>query len=393
MKLSKITKQETGDLLNQLDVCQKERAELVKILSSRNLVSQRIIHELDDIQTKYGDDRRTEIVNEEPIKKIDCIKDIEELLIFGKNTICREKLENYRLQHRAGKGLKIASTDEGHSNNHILPVQTLSKILMFSSRGMVFCVPALNIPTKRNKYSKATNIADIIDISFDDYLKSSLVINKEQYSNDVVISSVNGKIKKVSLEKLLTNRSKGKRAMTLNPGDEIMQASVASPQHHILCYTQNGKVAMYPPTEIPYIKSLGGKGVKAMTLKKGDTMKGFISGDLSDNKFLFSYGIKGFGKLTPMSIFPERRNRPSVGILAMKLDKKTGSLGGMFYVDKEDQIMFITALGKSIRIGMKEVRTTSRVTKGVKLINLEKNDHIVYAKIIPNSEENNEEKK
>ncbi len=373
MRLQRLTALEVGKVEADLKEIRLRIAELEKILSSDEIRRGIIKEELMELSKKYGDKRRTKIsfrqIKERTVA--DLVPQEDDVIILSEGSLLkRVSLEEYRAQRRGGKGI-ITSTRKEDSVKSILPCSSHDSIFLFTNTGRVLRTVAYEIEKKTRK-SVGVTAATYVPLQEGEVVEQ---IMKAPESKDahLVILTRDGFIKRTPAEALLEMRSSGLRIINLVGDDEVVSVESLTGDGNIVAISNSGKASVFRASEVRPT-GRNSRGVKAMRLKPGEyIITGFVA---SDDEEILTVSEKGIGKRTPISEFSVH-HRGTSGILVFKKTDKTGNLVKAIPVRPEDEILIITRNEKTIRLHVSDIRSQSRVTSGVKLIDTSEDDSVL----------------
>jgi DNA gyrase subunit A len=375
MQLQRLTRLEREKIVKEYKEMKKLIARLRKILGSEELILEIIVDELKKIKKEYQDERKTEIIEEEitELKPEDLIKEEDVVVTYtSSGYVKRTSLSYYHFQSRGGKGRRGIKMKPEDVVQALFTCSTHSYLLIFTSKGRLYWLKAMLIPDL-GVSSRGKSIRNLVQFEPDE-TASSLVAVKE-FSEDkyIVMLSSDGRIKKTRLSDFCHIRKGGIIAMGLNPKTELLTAKLTDGEKDIVIGTTLGKAIRFSESDV---RPMGRQaaGVRAISLGAKDRIVGMVVAGEGE-KYIFTGSEKGCGKKTEVSRYPKHR-RGGKGVINLKVSKKTGKAVGMVGISDEDLIL-ITQMGKVIRIKTEQIRSISRATQGVRIINLEKGDHVV----------------
>jgi len=375
MQLQKLTGLERDKILKEYKELKKLIAQLRKILGSEELIYGIIIDELKEIRQSYHDERRTEIIPEEvaDIKAEDLIKEEDVVLTYtSSGYVKRTSLSYYHFQSRGGKGRRGISMKAEDVVQDLFISSTHSYLLIFTDQGRLYWLKALLVPDL-GVASRGKSIINLVEMEPGE--KAESVVAVKEFSEDkfIVMLCSDGRIKKTALSDFRHIRKGGIIAIGMTPKSELLSAKLTDGSKDIIIGTKQGKAIRFKESDV---RSMGRQaaGVKAINLGKKDKIIGMVIAGKKE-KYIFTASEKGQGKKTEVGSYPRHR-RGGKGVINLKISAKTGDAVGIVGVSDEDVIL-ITEMGKVIRIKTEQVRSLSRATQGVKLINLEKGDKVV----------------
>ncbi len=398
MRLRQLTGLEQDKLRAEYDELIKEIAHLKEILENKELRMNIIKEELEEIDKKYGDDRRTDIVySSEEFNPEDFYADDEMIItISHMGYIKRTPLTEFRTQGRGGVGAKGSTTRDNDFIEYIYPASMHNTMMFFTQKGRCFWLKVYEIP-EGAKNTKGRAMQNMLNIDPDDKVKAFIKVKKlndEDYLNShyIIMGTKKGVIKKSSLKDYSRPRVNGVNAITIKEGDELLQARLTDGNAEVLMATKKGRAIRFNEK---HVRSMGrtAAGVKGITLSApDDEVVGMICVANPDDNILV-VSEKGFGKRSRLEDY-RVTNRGGKGVKTMKITEKTGNLIAIKNVTDEHDLMIINKSGIAIRLAVKEISVLGRATMGVKLINLsKKQDEIASVTKVPsdNGEEENGE--
>ena len=384
MKMGKLTGIEVEKLLKEYRELVARINEYRKILSNETEVYSIIKSELEELKNKYGDARRTRIDlgNGTDFDIEDVIPDEEIVVLVTKRGYIKSTpLENYRKQGRGGKGVIGVRTSEEDFVVNILTTTRLSKTVIITSKGKAYVLSNYLIDHS-SRDAKGKLLANYIKIESDESVQAVLSIRNEEVEGKyLVITTKSGKIKKTPFEAFLNVRSSGIRAIGLAEDDRVIDASLTVEESDtIIISTRYGMVIRFP---LEQVRTMGrsAAGVMGIRLKKSDEVVSANVVRADDDRFLFTATEKGGGKRTDISEY-RCQNRGGMGVKNIYGLERIGNVIGTLVVTGEDEIILATRGGMSIRIPIDQVRSTGRVTKGVRIVDLKEEDIVASMAVV-----------
>ncbi len=390
MRLRQLTGLEQDKLRAEYDELIKEIAHLKEILENKEMRMNIIKEELEEIDRKYGDDRRTDIVySSEEFNPEDFYADDEMIItISHMGYIKRTPLTEFRTQGRGGVGAKGSTTRDNDFIEYIYPASMHNTMMFFTQKGRCFWLKVYEIP-EGAKNTKGRAMQNMLNIDPDDKVKAFIKVKKlndEEYLNShyIIMGTKKGIIKKSSLKDYSRPRVNGVNAITIKDGDELLQARLTDGNAEVLMATKKGRAIRFNEK---HVRSMGrtAAGVKGITLSApDDEVVGMICVvDPEDNILVVSE--KGYGKRSRLEDY-RVTNRGGKGVKTMKISEKTGNLIAIKNVTDEHDLMIINKSGIAIRLAVKQISVLGRATMGVKLINLsKKQDAIASVTKVPSA--------
>jgi DNA gyrase subunit A len=336
-----------------------------------------------DLRKKYGDKRRTEIVEEEArrLTRDELIAHADMVVTLSMNGYAkRTSLDTYKLQHRGGKGvLGMRTTKDDDVIQHTLVADTKDTILLFTDLGRVYSFKCYHIQEDTSRTTRGTPIRVLIPtLPENDKITSVVALSDLHQGGFLVLATERGEIKRVPLERFAAIRSNGIIAMDLDDGDRLISARAAKDGDEIMVVTRNGMSVCFPVEQLR-VRSRTAGGVRAIRLKFGDRA---ISMDVVDPEgSLLAVSENGYGKLTRMDKF-RRQARGGSGVIAFKVDEKTGPLAATLVVEGSEELVIATAKAQVHRTRLSEVGVQGRYARGVWVMRPADGDHITSLAIL-----------
>ncbi len=353
--------------------------ELRGILADENKVKEIIKEDLLDIKRRYADDRKTECVPlEEEIVLEDLIERHKCLITMSHaGYIKRRPADSYSAQHRGGKGIIGMTTKDEDFVEKVIVADSHSNLMMFTSKGKVFTKKAYLIP-EAGRTAKGTNIANILEIEKDDKITALIDMERFDMGGYLTMVTRNGIIKRTKVSEYEYQRKGGKRAITLDEGDELVFVAHTTGENEIVVATKNGFAVRFVESNAREVGRTA-RGVIAIRLTDNDLVAGAAVVD--DTKKLLFITENGFGKRCEFENFP-RHNRGGKGVICHKLSDKTGRIADIAPVDENEDIMLITNDGTVIRTPVSGISVYGRTAAGVIVMRLSEGATIVnFAKV------------
>ncbi len=368
MTLGKLTGMERQKIEDELARLAALIAELRAILADENRIKQIIKDEMTGIADKYGDARRTEIVEaedeiilEDLIERHKCI-----ITLTHAGYIKRQPADSYEAQGRGGMGKKSITTKEEDFIEKVIAVNSHSFLLMFTNLGRVYMRKAYMIP-EASRTAKGTNIVNILELSEGEKVTSVIGVSGFADTEYLTMVTRQGVIKRTSLREFEYQRKGGKIALNLDEGDELVFVRRTQGECSIILATHNGMSVRFDEGNVR-VMGRAARGVRGIRLDEDDYVTGVAV--VEDDKWLLTVTENGYGKLSPFEDFREMKNRGGRGVTCQNTDGKYGALAGIATVSDDDDIMLITNLGQLIRIPAGEIRKCSRSAGGVIIMRL-----------------------
>ena len=370
LKLRRLTGLERDKIEAELRDLLLEIEELRFILASNEKVLNIIKEELLEVKSKYGDERRTKI----DMTAIDYIDD-ESLIpeenivvtLTGKGYIKRLPVDTYKTQNRGGVGIKGMSTNDEDYVENMIEASSHDYILFFTNNGKVYRIKGYEIP-EYSRQSKGLPIINLLNLEKNEKVAALIRIANDDESNNLVFATKSGLIKRTAISEFNNIRNNGKKFITLRDDDELISVEKTTGDNDILMASSNGRMVRFNENSIR-VMGRGATGVRGINLEGG-----FLVGmsKAVDNQQVLVVTERGYGKKTDISEY-RITNRGGKGVKTLNITDKNGSIVAFKTVNCNSDLMIITNEGIVIRLDIDKISTMSRVTQGVKLINLREN--------------------
>jgi DNA gyrase subunit A len=384
LRLQKLTGMERLAIEQEHDELAKRIKELLEILGDAKKVDSIIGAELLDVKEKYGDARRTEIVDDGgEIDMKDLIEDEQMVVsVSHKGYIKRTSVSEYREQRRGGKGIIGASSDDEDFVQHLFVTSSLSDLLVFTNLGRMYWLKVYNIP-ESGRTSKGRALVNLLELKEDEKLCTILPIKEWGDSSYVALATKQGIIKKTALEEFSRSRRSGIVACTLEEGDTLIGAAITNGKDDITLATRDGMAIRFQEDQV---RAMGrsARGVTGIRFEGDDSVVSMTVVHEGSNEpnaegeelTLLTVCENGFGKRTKVSEY-RSQNRGGKGLIDIQTEGRNGPVIEAMSVTSATGIMLITSGGKIIRTSAKDVSVIGRNTRGVKMIDLEPEEKVV----------------
>ena len=384
MQLRRLAALERQKILDEHDELMRRIADYADILAKPERQRKIVGDELDEIVARYGDDRRTKILPFSGEMNVEDLIAEENVVVTVTHAgfIKRTKADEYRAQHRGGKGIKGAKLRDDDVVDHFFLTSTHNWLLFFTNKGRVYRCKAYELP-EGSRDSKGQHVANLLQFAPDETIQAVLAIPNYEVAKYLVLATRSGKVKKTRLSEYDSPRQGGLiavRLMTDENGettDELIGANLCNAEDDIILVSKHGMSLKFRADD-DQLRPMGRQtaGVQGMKFRDGDELLAMdvVWGD--SNKDLFVVTNEGFAKRTALSEY-RLQGRNGFGVKAVQLVEGRGFLVGALVVSEEDQVMAIMTSGKVIRANVNEVKRTGRTTQGVTFAKPEKNDEII----------------
>ena len=375
MTLGRLTGLERQKIEDELARLAALIADLRDILANEWRVKEIIKEEMLEIKRKFADERRTEIVPaeddillEDLIERHECI-----ITLTHAGYIKRQPADTYSAQHRGGKGIIGMTTKEEDFIEKVVGVHSHSYLMFFTNIGKVHMRKAYQIP-EASRTAKGTYMTNIIELEDGEKITAMISVPEFNENDYLVMVTKYGVVKKTLLSEYEYQRKGGKKALTLDESDELVFVMRTQGNSGLILATRHGSAVRFDEKNVRAMGRVA-RGVRGIKLRGDDYVCGVAVVDTT--KKLITITENGFGKKTEFSDFREMKNRGGMGIVCHNLNEKTGLLAGISVVDDDNDIMMITDQGQMIRIPVSDVPTYSRSARGVIVMRLAEDQHIV----------------
>lgn len=392
MRLARLQGLEREKIENEYQEIRERIAYFKKILADEHELMNVIKEELLAVKEKWGDERRTKLVAD--------VGEIEdEDLVAEENVaitlthlgyIKRVPMDNYKAQHRGGKGITGLTTRENDFVKDLIMTSTHDHLMFFTSLGKVYKLKAYQIP-EASRTAKGTPVVNFLNISQDERVSSVIPVGQPEEGETSYLTQITklGRIKRTLLSEFRSNRANGLIAINLKDGDSLVDVKQTGGSDELIVVTKFGKSIRFREEDV---RAMGRdtSGVRAILLEEGDEV---VSMSIVDpEKSLLTVTENGFGKRTPLEEY-KLQIRGGKGIMTvdrLKIDR-TGNVVGAEIVDEDDEIMLINSEGIIIRVKAADISELKRSAQGVKIMRVEEDEHIVsMARVIPEEDEEEE---
>jgi DNA gyrase subunit A len=383
LQLQRLTGMERQKIIDELAEIQRRIAEYLEILGSEKVLRDLIVKELKEVQKEFGDERRTQIIEdtgEIHLEDLVAVEDVAVTVTHG-GYLKRTAVDTYRRQSRGGKGRIGMGTRSEDFVEYFLVASTHSYLLIFTDRGQVFWLKIYEIPDAAT-IGKGKHLSNLVNLQPGETVKGFLAVREFQPGKFIVMVTRNGVIKKCELTEFDNPMARGIRALTLDEGDELIAANLTNGDNFIFLGSHEGQAIRFNEEEV---RPMGrtARGVRAMDLDEGDYLVG--TEVVEKEGLILSISELGFGKRTPLEDY-RLTHRGGKGVINMKTTTKTGKVVAILSVKEDSDLMIVTKDGKIIRIESSEIRETGRSAQGVRVVRMEEGDRVAAASVIPEAE-------
>lgn len=371
-KLQQLTSLEQEKLKKEHEELKTLITELEKILGDINEVLSIIIKEINEIKKKYGDNRKTQVLQKviSDISEKDLVQDKEIVVTITDKGYCkRMDLKTYKEQKRGGKGVIGSNLAMGDFVKELITCSTHDYLMFFTSRGKVYWLKAYEIP-EAERYSKGKAIINLLNLK-DEIITN--VISVKKFDDGLVMATKKGIVKKIPLSNFSKPRASGVKAINLpeNNSDVLIGVEVVKKEQEILLATKKGQAIRFNEDEV---RDTGRNsyGVTGIKLDKDDEV---VSLEVLETQAILTITKNGYGKRTAIEDY-RKTARAGKGVINVKLSDKTGDVVTTVSVNDSDSIIVTTAKGIVIRTSLENIRIMGRATQGVHIVKLQQGDYV-----------------
>lgn len=389
LRLHRLTALEQDKIIDEYNALIEQIKYFLSILNDEQKLIAVIKDELIEVKNNYGEERRTSIeIDTSSITTEDLIPK-EDLLVTMSSTgyIKTQSLDNYRQQHRGGRGKTAAKVKEDDFITNAFVANSHETLLCFTSLGKVFWLKVYQLP-KVSTTSKGKPIVNLLPLGDGEKIQSILPVNEFNNDKFIFFATQNGTVKKTSLEQYSRPRANGIIAIDIKDNDELISTEITDGNNEIMLFTQSGKSIKFDENKV---RSVGrsASGVKGINLAENDKVISMIIPKDDANVLIATEN--GFGKQTPVNLF-SLQGRAGKGVIAINTSERNGCAVSALMVQETDEVMLITTQGTLVRISVDEIAQSGRNTQGVTLIKPDENDKLSkMLKIIFTEEEMNDD--
>ncbi|MEJ8819662.1 DNA gyrase subunit A [Lacibacter sp. H407] len=382
LRLQRLTGMERDKIKNEYDELMKLINHLNELLSNEPMRYELIKTELLEIKDKFGDERRTEITYlDNEVRIEDLIKEEDVVITISHHGyIKRTSATEYRQQRRGGRGAIGSKTREEDYVEHLFVASTHHTLLFFTEKGRCYWMKSYEIP-EGDKTSKGRAIQNMMQLPPDDKVRAIIDVanlDDEEFVKNhyIVLCTKKGIIKKTLLEDFSRRRATGVNAITINEGDQLLEAKMTDGNSEIMMAVKSGRAIRFPEAKVRPT-GRGAIGVAGIEVDDdNDEVVGMICVNKDDtSRTVLVVSEKGYGKRTPIDEY-RMTNRGGKGVKTINVTDKTGPLVGMLEVTEKEDLMISCKSGITIRMKVNQISEQGRATQGVKLIRVDEGDEI-----------------
>jgi DNA gyrase subunit A len=382
LQLQRLTGMEQQKIIDELAEIQVRIGEYLEILGSEKVLKSLLVKELREVQKDFGDERRTQIIEDTGEIKLEDLVQMEDVAVTVTRGgyLKRTAVDTYRRQTRGGKGRIGMSTRAEDVVEHLIVASTHAYLLIFTNKGRVYWLKIYNIPDATT-VGKGKHASGLMALQPDESPTAFLPVKEFVPGKFIVMVTKQGVIKKCELTEFDNPVSRGIIAVGLDEGDELLAARLTTGEDYMFLGTHEGMACRFKERDV---RSMGrpARGVRGMELEEGDYLVG--AEVVPKEGLMLSISENGFGKRTPLEDY-RLTARGRKGVINMKTTPRVGKVVGILSVKEDSELMIITKQGQIIRIDSGQIRQTGRSTQGVRLVNVEAGDQVAAASLIPDT--------
>ena len=389
MRLQRLTGLEQDKIVNEYKEIMDVIADLIDILNKPDRVTTIIKTELAEIKDAYGDDRRSEIVENAEDLSIEDLIAPQDMVVTLSHTgyIKAQALDDYRAQKRGGRGKQATATKDDDFIDQMFVANSHDNILCFSSRGQVYWLKVYEVP-QGSRVSRGKPIVNLFPLMPGEKINAILTVKEFVDNEYIFMATAKGTVKKTPLSDFSNPRKSGIIAIKLDNGDYLIGAGITKGENDVVLVSNHGKAVWFGESDV---RSMGrnARGVRGMKLTDGGEVLSLLIAE-NDAQSVMVATENGYGKRTQLSEF-RRSGRGTQGVKAIQVSDRNGQVVGAKLVGDHDELMLITTGGVLIRTRVSEIRELGRATQGVTLINLGDDEKLRGLEKVAESEHHDDE--
>jgi DNA gyrase subunit A len=365
MRLQRLTGLERDKIVSEYNDVKQLIEHLIKVLGSEELVSGIIADELADVKERFGDERRTELIDDPSEISIEDLIAEEEMVITvsREGYVKRSAASAYRAQRRGGRGRRGMATKSEDE-------------VFFTSAGRVFARKVHELPDV-GPAARGRALVNLLQLAPDEQVRALLAVRDFDEHEDafLLFATRQGRVKRTPLADYANIRANGLRAVVINPEDNLLSVRLTDGHSHVFIGTNRGKAIRFEETDVRPMGRVSA-GVRGINLREGDFVEEVAIFDATENNDILVVTDQGFGKRTAISEF-RLQKRGGYGITLIRLTEKNGVVAAIRHITEDDEILVVTEQGMMIRMNAGEIRRIGRATLGVRVIRLDEGDRVV----------------
>ena len=374
LRLQKLTGLEQDKIISEYEELLTAIADLLDILSRPNRLMDEIRQELNGLKETYGDERRTEIIEDhQNLSMQDLITEEDVVVTLSHAGYAKsQQLDTYRSQRRGGKGKSATDVREEDFIEKLFIASTHDTLMCFSSRGRLYWMKVYELP-QASRASRGKPIVNLLPLAEGERINAVLPIREFTEGKYVFMATADGTVKKTSLIEFSRQRQSGIIAINLVEGNQLVDVKLTDGSQDVMLFSDAGKVVRYKESNV---REMGrtAKGVRGIRLEEGQKLISLII--VEPGTTVLTGTENGYGKRTLIEDYPFTQARGGKGVISIQTDERNGKVVGATLVLEEDEIMLISDQGTLIRTPVSQVSVMGRNTKGVRLVNLNETERL-----------------
>jgi len=392
MRLQRLTGLERDKIVEEHQEVLRTIEQLQAVLDSDELVSGIIVDELQAIKDKYGDARRSELIDDPTEISIEDLIAEEEMVITVSRDgyIKRSAASTYRAQRRGGRGRRGMATKEEDEVWKLFVASTHATMLFFTDTGRVFARKVHELP-EVGPAARGRALINLLQLAEEEKIAALLAVRDfdELEAAHLLFATRRGRVKRTPLQAYANIRANGLRAVVINEGDALLSVHLTNDRSHVFMGTHLGMGIRFAETDARPMGRVSA-GVRGINLREGDFVEEVAIVDPDEDHDILVVTDLGFGKRTAAEEFRLQR-RGGFGVKLIRLSEKTGVVAGIRHVEEDDEVLLVTERGMLIRMPAAEIRRIGRATLGVRLIRLDEGDRLVAVARAESADEEDDE--
>ncbi|MBV2095002.1 MAG: DNA gyrase subunit A [Candidatus Thiodiazotropha sp. (ex Codakia orbicularis)] len=387
MRLHRLTGLEQDKIIKEYEELLEAIADLLDILGSPDRLMQVIRDELEEIREQYGDERRTEIIeNRLDLTLEDLITEEDVVVTLSHAGYAKaQPITTYQAQRRGGKGKIATATKDEDFVDKLFIASTHDTILCFSNMGKVYWLKVYELP-QAGRNARGKPIVNLLPLDGEEQINAILPVREYDADRYVFMATSSGTVKKTSLEAFSRPRANGIIAVDLRDGDKLVGVAVTDGEQDILLFSSSGKAVRFPEAKV---RAMGRTacGVRGIRMDEKHRLVSLIVAQEGD---ILTVTGNGYGKRTPIDEYPVH-GRGGQGVISIQTSERNGSVVGAVQVVEEDEVMMITDGGTLVRNRVSEISQMGRNTQGVIMIRLNEDERLIGLERIENLDADSDE--
>jgi len=338
-----------------------------EVLADDSKVLSQVKEETEEIKKKFGEKRRTDISTDAHDLSREELEAHEQIVVTLSQSgyIKRIAASTYRNQHRGGKGVVSMNKRDDDAVKHILVLDTHQRLLFFTNKGRVLSLTAYELRPDLTRNTRGVPVVNVLPITDTEKISKVIAISNDELENDddryLVLTTRQGRIKRVALNSVSVIRPSGLIIMNLKPEDELVSVRLANESDDVIIVSELGMSIRFPVTEVPLRQRAAG-GVKGMSLRGKDRVISMDVGTAEHRLLVISK--LGYGKLTPLDSY-RTQGRGGIGVKTFKIRTKTGVVADAQIIDDSKEVYVVSEQAQVLRTNLSEIRSMGRATQGV----------------------------